>query len=85
MLGLAAVAEVEGVRTESWQALTLPTFFAAVGLGLLVYDHFDRINGVAARARRGDDRGRASATACSRSGSGSRLLPRAAKRRSPIR
>ena len=39
--------KLEGVRTESWQALTLPTFFAAIGLGLLVYDHFDRINGVA--------------------------------------
>jgi diguanylate cyclase (GGDEF)-like protein len=39
--------KLAGVRTESWQALTLPTFFAAIGLGLLVYDHFDRINGVA--------------------------------------
>ena len=39
--------ELEGVRTESWQALTLPTFFAGIGLGLLVYDHFDPINGVA--------------------------------------
>ena len=39
--------KLEGVRTESWQALTLPTFFAAIGLGLLVYDHFDRVNGVA--------------------------------------
>jgi diguanylate cyclase (GGDEF)-like protein len=38
---------LEGVRTESWQALTLPTFFAAVGLALLVYDHFARINDVA--------------------------------------
>jgi two-component system cell cycle response regulator len=35
------------VRTESWQALTLPTFFALVGLALLVYDHFVRINAVA--------------------------------------
>jgi diguanylate cyclase (GGDEF)-like protein len=39
--------KLAGVRTESWQALTLPTFFAATSLGLLVYDHFDRINGVA--------------------------------------
>ena len=39
--------KLAGIRTESWQALTLPTFFAAIGLGLLVYDHFDRINGVA--------------------------------------
>ncbi|HEU5066321.1 MAG TPA: diguanylate cyclase [Gaiellaceae bacterium] len=39
--------KLEGVRTESWQALTLPTFFAAIGLGLLVYDHFDPVNGVA--------------------------------------
>ena len=38
---------LEGVRTESWQALTLPTFFAAISLGLLVYDHFEPINGVA--------------------------------------
>ena len=35
------------VRTESWQALTLPTFFAVVGLALLVYDHFVRINVIA--------------------------------------
>jgi diguanylate cyclase (GGDEF)-like protein len=41
------LTKLEGVRTESWQALTLPTFFAGVGLSLLVYDHFDRINGVA--------------------------------------
>ena len=39
--------KLEGVRTESWQALALPTFFAGIGLGLLVYDHFTRINGVA--------------------------------------
>ncbi len=39
--------KLERVRTESWQALTLPTFFAVVGLGLLVYDHFVRINLVA--------------------------------------
>ena len=39
--------KLEGVRTESWQALTLPTVFASVGLTLLVYDHFVRINTVA--------------------------------------
>jgi diguanylate cyclase (GGDEF)-like protein len=39
--------KLKGVRTENWQALTLPTFFAVIGLGLLVYDHFDPINGVA--------------------------------------
>jgi diguanylate cyclase (GGDEF)-like protein len=41
------MTKLEGVRTESWQALTLPTFFAVIGLGLLVYDHFARINLVA--------------------------------------
>ena len=41
------LTKLEGVRTESWQALTLPTVFAVIGLGLLVYDHFDPINGVA--------------------------------------
>jgi diguanylate cyclase (GGDEF)-like protein len=39
--------KLEGVRTESRQALTLPTSFAVVGLGLLVYDHFVHINVVA--------------------------------------
>jgi diguanylate cyclase (GGDEF)-like protein len=39
--------KLEGVRTEGWQALTLPTVFASVGLTLLVYDHFVRINTVA--------------------------------------
>jgi diguanylate cyclase (GGDEF)-like protein len=38
---------LQRVRTESWQALTLPTFFAVVGLALLVYDHFVRINIIA--------------------------------------
>jgi two-component system cell cycle response regulator len=41
------IRKLEGVRDESWQALTLPTFFAAIGLALLVYDHFVRINTVA--------------------------------------
>ena len=39
--------KLQRVRTESWQALTLPTFFAVVGLALLVYDHFVRINVIA--------------------------------------
>ena len=39
--------KLEGVRAESWQALTLPTIFASVALTLLVYDHFVRINTVA--------------------------------------
>jgi two-component system cell cycle response regulator len=39
--------KLEGVRAESWQALTLPTIFASIALTLLVYDHFVRINTVA--------------------------------------
>ena len=39
--------KLQGIRTESWQALTLPTFFAVIGLGVLVYDHFELVNGVA--------------------------------------
>ena len=35
------------MRDEGWQTLTLPTFFALVGLSLLVYDHFVRINTLA--------------------------------------
>ena len=54
-LGLALIAcaawqpirRLEGVRDEGWQTLTLPTFFALVGLSLLVYDHFVRINTLA--------------------------------------
>jgi two-component system, cell cycle response regulator len=38
---------LQGVRAESWQALTLPTIFASIALTLLVYDHFVRINTVA--------------------------------------
>jgi two-component system cell cycle response regulator len=41
------VTRLRDVRTESWKTLTLPTFFALVGLSLLVYDHFVRINLVA--------------------------------------
>jgi diguanylate cyclase (GGDEF)-like protein len=41
------IRRLEGVRDEGWQALTLPTFFALVGLSLLVYDHFVRINTLA--------------------------------------
>ncbi len=42
------IRRLEGVRDEGWQTLTLPTFFALVGLSLLVYDHFVRINTLAA-------------------------------------
>jgi two-component system, cell cycle response regulator len=41
------IRRLAGVRDEGWQALTLPTIFAAVGLSLLVYDHFVRINTLA--------------------------------------
>jgi diguanylate cyclase (GGDEF)-like protein len=41
------IRKLEGVRDASWQALTLPTFFALVALSLLVYDHFVRINTLA--------------------------------------
>jgi two-component system, cell cycle response regulator len=41
------VTRLRDVRTESWKTLTLPTFFALVGLSLLVYDHFVRINVIA--------------------------------------
>ncbi len=41
------IRRLEGARDKGWQALTLPTFFAAVGLSLLVYDHFVRINTLA--------------------------------------
>jgi GGDEF domain-containing protein len=34
-------------RNEGWQALTLPTAFAFVGLAVLVYDHFHRLNTLA--------------------------------------
>ncbi|MEK6276317.1 MAG: diguanylate cyclase [Actinomycetota bacterium] len=41
------VTKLKDIRAESWQALTLPTFFALVGLSVLVYDHFGHINVVA--------------------------------------
>ena len=41
------IRRLEGARAESWQAMTLPTIFASIGLTLLVYDHFVRINSVA--------------------------------------
>jgi diguanylate cyclase (GGDEF)-like protein len=41
------IRRLERVRDESWQALTLPTFFALVALSLLLYDHFVRINTLA--------------------------------------
>jgi two-component system, cell cycle response regulator len=34
-------------RNEGWQALTLPTAFAFVGLALLVYDHFEPLSPLA--------------------------------------
>jgi two-component system, cell cycle response regulator len=39
--------KIREVRSESWQVLALPTIFAAIALGLLVYDHFDRLNWLA--------------------------------------
>ena len=41
------IRKLEGVRDESWTVLTLPTVFGAVGLTVLVYDHFVRINTLA--------------------------------------
>ena len=41
------MTKLEGMRVGSWQALALPTFFALVGLSLLVYDHFEHVNLVA--------------------------------------
>jgi diguanylate cyclase (GGDEF)-like protein len=41
------VRRIQDMRAESWQALTIPTFFALMSLSLLVYDHFERINVVA--------------------------------------
>jgi diguanylate cyclase (GGDEF)-like protein len=41
------VRKLEGVRDESWAVLTVPTVFGAVGLTVLVYDHFVRINTIA--------------------------------------
>ncbi len=41
------IRKLEGVRDESWAALTVPTVFAGAGLIVLVYDHFIRINTVA--------------------------------------
>ncbi len=38
------VRKLDEVRDEGWQALTLPTVFAFIGLSLLVYDHFHRLN-----------------------------------------
>ena len=34
-------------RNEGWQAFTLPTIFAFVGLAILVYDHFHKLNTLA--------------------------------------
>ncbi len=39
--------KLKEVPSESWQALAIPTFFAAVGLSLLVYDHFEHLDALA--------------------------------------
>ena len=41
------VRRIAEVRAEGWPTLTLPTTFAAIGLGLLVYDHFQRLDTLA--------------------------------------
>jgi diguanylate cyclase (GGDEF)-like protein len=40
-------SRLKEVPSESWRALAIPTFFAVVGLSLLVYDHFARLNALA--------------------------------------
>jgi two-component system cell cycle response regulator len=42
-----SATKLEDVRSESWQALAIPTTFAVLALSLLVYDHFTRINTLA--------------------------------------
>jgi two-component system cell cycle response regulator len=39
--------KIQEARNEGWQALTLPTVFAFLGLAVLVYDHFQRLNTLA--------------------------------------
>jgi two-component system, cell cycle response regulator len=39
--------KIPEVRRESWQVLALPTIFASIALGLLVYDHYHRLNPLA--------------------------------------
>jgi two-component system cell cycle response regulator len=41
------IRKVTEARSEGWQLMTLPTVFAGVGLALLVYDHFLRLNTLA--------------------------------------
>jgi diguanylate cyclase (GGDEF)-like protein len=41
------IRRLDHARSESWQALTLPTVFAFIGLSLLVVDHFHRLNALA--------------------------------------
>jgi two-component system cell cycle response regulator len=41
------VTRLQDIRSESWQALAIPTFFAVLALSLLVYDHFHRIDTLA--------------------------------------
>ncbi len=38
------MTRLEDIRAGTWQALTIPTFFALMGLSLLVYDHFGHVN-----------------------------------------
>jgi two-component system, cell cycle response regulator len=39
--------KIPDVRSESWQVISLPAIFAAIALGVLVYDHFHRLNWLA--------------------------------------
>jgi len=41
------VTRLHDIRSESWQALAIPTSFAILALSLLVYDHFHRIDTLA--------------------------------------
>ena len=84
VLGLAAVAEARRGPDGELAGADAADVLRRLGLGLLVYDHFDRINGVALVL--------ATATIAAVIGhgvlsfrDGSGCLPRAAKRRSPIR
>ena len=39
--------KIPDVRSESWQVIALPAIFAAIALGVLVYDHFRHLNWLA--------------------------------------
>jgi diguanylate cyclase (GGDEF)-like protein len=41
------IRRIEEARNEGWQALTLPTVFAFLGLALLVFDHFQPLSTLA--------------------------------------